>query len=204
MSVEGGKHIVAGSISAVAAAAFAWLAMQRRSGATLKVDLALREWVHDRASPPRTVMARVLATVGSPGVLALFSAIAWVVFRHLHWKRAAITLSAVMAFAVVCNVGLKRLIHCPRPEPFFGTEPSSYSFPSGHSLCSFSFYGVLGGALAAHAGAMRTALYLAAALLVGGVGLSRVYLGVHYPSDVLAGYLGAAFVIGAVLAASPA
>lgn len=204
MSFDGSKRIVAGSIGAVAAAAFVWLAGQRRSGATLQLDLAVRDWVHDRATPPRTAMARVLATVGSPGVLSLFFAIVWVIFHHLHWNRAALTLSAVMAFAVVCNVGLKRLIHCARPEPFFGTEPSSYSFPSGHSLASFSFYGVLAGALAAHAGAMRTEICLAAALLVGGIGLSRVYLGVHYPSDVLAGYLGAAFVIGAVLAASPA
>jgi undecaprenyl-diphosphatase len=203
MSVDGEKRIVAGLISAAAAAAFVWLAVQRRSGASMKVDLAVREWVHDRASPPRTAMARVLATVGSPGALSLFFAIVWVVFRHLHWKRATLTLSAVMALAIVCDVGLKRLIHSARPEAFFGTEPSSYSFPSGHSLYSFSFYCVLAGALGTHAGSMRTAIYLAAALLVGGIGLSRVYLGVHYPSDVLAGYLGAAFVIGAVLAASP-
>jgi membrane-associated phospholipid phosphatase len=81
----------------------------------------------------------------------------------------------------------------------------SYSFPSGHALYSLCFYGVLASLLAAHAppGAAPIGIYVAAALLIAGIGLSRVYLGVHYPSDVIAGYLAAAFVIGAVFAFSP-
>ena len=114
-------------------------------------------------------------------------------------------LAEVMATAVVCNVGLKRLIHSRRPEPFFGTNPSSYSFPSGHALYSLSFYGVLASVLAAHAppGAARIGIHVAAALLIAGIGLSRVYLGVHYTSDVIAGYLAAAFVIGVVFGLAP-
>ncbi len=192
-------------LAAVAAAAFGWAAVRRRSGASLRFDLAVRARVHESASPPLTAIARVLATVGSPVVLPLFFGIAIVVFHRRHWHRAEITLSAVMGGAIVCNVGLKRLIHSPRPEPFFGTDPSSYSFPSGHALYSLSFYGVIAGVLAAHAptGATRFAILIAAALLVLGIGLSRVYLGVHYPSDVIAGYLAAIFVISVVSAAWP-
>ena len=107
--------------------------------------------------------------------------------------------------AIVCNIGLKDLIQHARPEPFFGKEPSSYSFPSGHALYSLCFYGMIAGVLAAHAlePAARIGIWGAAALLIAGIGLSRVYLGVHYPSDVIAGYLSAAFVIGAVFAFSP-
>ena len=110
-----------------------------------------------------------------------------------------------MSAAIASNLGLKRLIHCARPEPFFGAEPSSYSFPSGHALYSLSFYGVIAVAFAAHAppGLARIAIGAAAGLLVVGIGFSRVYLGVHYPSDVVAGYLAATFVVGAVFAFWP-
>jgi undecaprenyl-diphosphatase len=202
MSIDGRRHIADGLLAAFAGAAFGWVAFQRRSGATRKLDLAVRARVHDGASPPRTALARVLAAVGSPLAVSLLFAIAMVAFRRFHWGRMAITLAGVMAGAVICNVGLKRLIHCSRPEPFFGTEPSSYSFPSGHALYSLSFYGVLASALAAHAtsGGARIGIWVVAAFLVAGVGWCRVYLGVHYPSDVLAGYLVAAFLIGVAFA----
>jgi undecaprenyl-diphosphatase len=192
-------------LTAVAAAAFGWLAVQRRSGATMRLDLAVRRRVHASSSPPLTAIARALATVGSPIVLTMLFAIVIVAFRRLSWTREAIALTAVMAAAIVCNLGLKRLIHCARPEPFFGTEPSSYSFPSGHALYSLSFYGVIAVVLAAHAppGLARLAIWAAAAFLVIGIGLSRVYLGVHYPSDVVAGYVAAIFLIGAAFAFCP-
>jgi undecaprenyl-diphosphatase len=204
MSIDDCERVAVVLFTAVAAAMFGWLAVARRSGATQPFDLAVRTRVHGTASPALTVIARGLSRVGSPLVLSLFFGIAMVAFHRLQWKPAAITLAEVMSAAVACNVGFKRLVHCPRPEPFFGTNPSSYSFPSGHSLYSFSFYGVLAIVLTAHTpeGAARIAVCVAAALLVAGIGLSRVYLGVHLASDVIAGYLAAAFVMGAVLALS--
>jgi undecaprenyl-diphosphatase len=83
-----------------------------------------------------------------------------------------------------------------RPSPFFDTPlPSSYSFPSGHALCSLCFYGSLAWIYAAHVRSKlaQASMWLLSALLIFLIGLSRVYLGVHYPSDVLAGY-AAAFV----------
>jgi undecaprenyl-diphosphatase len=205
MSIGEPKRIAAIAVMSIAAALFGWLAVARRSGATLGFDLAVRTSVHRSASPAMTALARVVATVGSPIFLSVFFAIAIPAFHRVEWKRAAVTLAEVMAGAVVCNVGLKRLIHCPRPEPFVGRDPSSYSFPSGHALYSLCFYGVLASVLAVHAPerAARVAICVAAAVLVAGIGLSRVYLGVHYPSDVIAGYLGAVFVLGAVFAFSP-
>ena len=192
-------------LMAIAAALFGWLAVARRSGATLEFDLGVRARVHEWASLAMTVIARSLTALGSPIFLSVLFAIAMLAFYRLEWKRPAITVAEVMAGAIVCNIGLKSLIQRARPEPFFGKEPSSYSFPSGHALYSLCFYGVIASVLAAHAPerAARIGIWGAAALLIVGIGLSRVYLGVHYPSDVIAGYLGAAFVIGAVLAFSP-
>ena len=192
-------------LMSIAAALFGWLAVARRSGATLEFDLGVRARVHEWASPAMTTIARSVTVLGSPIFLSVLFAIAMLAFYRLEWKRPAITVAEVMAGAIVCNIGLKALIQRARPEPFFGKEPSSYSFPSGHALYSLCFYGVIASVLAAHAPerAARIGIWGAAALLIVGIGLSRVYLGVHYPSDVIAGYLSAAFVIGAVFAFSP-
>ena len=77
---------------------------------------------------------------------------------------------------------------------FSAASPSSYSFPSGHALGSLCFYGILAAILAGRARGRGAefCIWVATVLLVGMIGLSRIYLGVHYPSDVIAGYCAAA------------
>jgi undecaprenyl-diphosphatase len=92
---------------------------------------------------------------------------------------------------VILLFALKASFHRARPEPFFNYElPASFSFPSGHSLSSFCFYGVLAWLITARMKNhnLKMLVWFLAVLLVLFIGLSRIYLGVHYPSDVLAGY----------------
>jgi undecaprenyl-diphosphatase len=105
-----------------------------------------------------------------------------------------------MAGAVVLDNLLKYAFHRVRPEPFFGISPETYSFPSGHVLFSACFYGMLGLVFAADVRSVlsRAAIWAAAALLVSAIGLSRIYLGVHYPTDVIAGLLVGLFWLGAM------
>jgi undecaprenyl-diphosphatase len=93
---------------------------------------------------------------------------------------------------------VKSLFHRPRPaliDPL--AVASGFSFPSGHALIALVLYGTLGYVLAGRArsrGAARL-IFISTAVLVGGIGLSRLYLGVHYATDVIAGYaLGIAWV----------
>jgi membrane-associated phospholipid phosphatase len=68
--------------------------------------------------------------------------------------------------------------------------PTGYSFPSGHSMSAMGIYGVIAAALIAMYPAARRPVIAAAAVLIAAIGVSRVYLGVHWPSDVLGGWLG--------------
>jgi undecaprenyl-diphosphatase len=89
---------------------------------------------------------------------------------------------------------LKISFHRERPQPFFDTRlPASYGFPSGHALLSFCLCGAGAGVLSVDRKKrwVRIAIWGFAAVLVAAIGYSRIYLGVHYPSDVLAGYLAA-------------
>jgi len=93
--------------------------------------------------------------------------------------------------ATLLNVAMKHLIGRPRPEivPHL-TDVSSASFPSGHAAMSAAVYLTIGAILAQSVKRRRLKLYFVglAIILTGMVGLSRVVLGVHYPSDVLAGW----------------
>jgi len=98
------------------------------------------------------------------------------------------------------DITLKLAFHRPRPLAYFGPTPTTYSFPSGHAMGSVCFYGVLAAILAARASGRgaKWGIWMGAVLLIGLIGYSRIYLGVHYPSDVIAGYCAGAVWVGAV------
>ena len=179
-----------------------WLAEEVFEGDTLRFDNAVRAWIHQFASPSLTSAMVGISALGSQ-VLAVAVIIAFVIFLRLRWRRAAIWLLLTVAAGLVLELTLKYAFHRPRPTPFFGAVPHTYSFPSGHSLMSFCIYGVLAGLLShrLRSAAVRIMVWIPAAVLVAAIGVSRIYLGVHYPSDVIAGYLAAAVWVSALLAA---
>lgn len=179
---------------------FAWLGNEMLQGDTQHFDQAVREWVHRYASPGMTRAMTAISLLGY-NVLIVELVIALAVFAKLKWRRAALWLTVAMAGSLVLDLTLKYIYHRTRPTAYFGMAPHSYSFPSGHAMCSFCFYGVLAGLLSARTKplAWRLLIWFAAAALVISIGLSRIYLGVHYPSDVVAGYLAATVWVGTII-----
>ena len=171
---------------------FAWLGSEVRAGDTLRFDETVRSWIHQFSSPGMTRVMTFFSLLGY-NILIVELLIAFIIFAMLRWKRAALWLAIAMAGSLLLDLALKYAYHRARPTAYFGVAPSSYSFPSGHALCSLCFYGVLAGLLSARTKSLawRIVAWTVAAILIVAIGLSRIYLGVHYPSDVLAGYLAA-------------
>jgi undecaprenyl-diphosphatase len=190
--------------AALALYAFAGLADEVHEGDLRHFDQAVLSLSNRAASPSLTAFMRGVTWLGSNEFLIGAGACCVLAFALARWRRAAAAFLLTMAGAALLNFLLKLAFRRERPVPFYGTPlPESYSFPSGHALLSFCFYGVLAAVVAARLKGFgtRALVWAAAALLVGLIGLSRVYLGVHYPSDVLAGYAAAlAWVMAVALA----
>jgi len=177
--------------AAIVLVLFAVLADEVREGETQHFDDAVRMTVHGVASPPLTAVLHATTELGSPLVLIPLTLICSFVFLRLRRIRGAILLTVTMVGVTLLNWVLKAIFQRARPVPFFGLAmPTSYSFPSGHSLASFCFYGALAALVTARLRSrpLRVAVWAAAALVIFAVGFSRLYLGVHYASDVVAGY----------------
>ena len=190
-------------LAAIAAALFCGLAVAVETNGIAGFDETVRMEVHGLASPLLTLLAENVTWLGTLGILALFGVVALVVLVRAGRRDGAVLLAVIMVGSVVLENALKFSFQRVRPPPFFGSEPVTYSFPSGHALFSLCFYGGL--AIAAsrsmQSAAMKTGIWIATVLLVLAIGGTRIYLGVHYPSDVLGGYLVAIAWIAIVLSA---
>ena len=187
-------------IAATALFVFAWLAEEMLEGDTQKFDEFMRNAVHRHAAPELTWFMQGFSFLGSVAVVSTLCVLAIAAFLYFRQARTAALLAVTMAGMAALDVALKLAFHRHRPVAYFGPTPASYSFPSGHAMGSVCFYGVLAAILAAHArgkGA-QWCIWAGAVLLIGMIGYSRIYLGVHYPSDVIAGYCAGAVWVGAV------
>ena len=191
-------------VAGVALAGFGMLADEMMEGDTARFDSAVRGAVHSVASPGLTSVMRAVSALGGPiGFSVILGGLVAIFLLH-RWYRGAALLVASLAGALLLQLVLKLAFRRPRPAAFFGyPEPVSYSFPSGHALVSFCVLMVLAGLAAPRLKhpALRAAVATAALALALLVGLSRIYLGVHYPSDVLGGYAAGLVWVVTILAA---
>lgn len=183
---------------------FAWLAEEVLDGDTEAFDETVRAFVHGFAGEWLTGFMNFVTMLGSTLFLSIVFICVLIIFYRIEWKRAAVLLTATMVGAVILNFVLKVSFARARPVPFFDTPlPASYSFPSGHALFAVCFYAALAWLVAAQMRkrSLKFLIWIFAVLIVLLIGLSRIYLGVHYPSDVIAGYAAAIIWVLTVISA---
>ncbi len=157
-------------------------------------DVSFARWLSGERSTVGTDIFRVFTFIGSPAaVLAIATIVCVLLYRRRQLVEAAL-LPVVLGGSELLNVVLKLSFHRPRPEVAF-VHLDTYSFPSGHAMLSAAAYGAL--AYLAwnhlHARQQRLALTAGTIVLVALICFSRLYLGVHYLSDVLGGAAAGAF-----------
>ena len=173
---------------------FGWLADEVLENDTRQFDEVTRAAIHQLASPTLTIVMRGFSFVGSTIALTLGTIIVVVRFAMKKWGREAKLFAITMIGAALLNITLKLTFKRARPEPFFNlTLPETYSFPSGHSLTSAVFFGALAAILTARIKSkrVRVAIWIVSTFMFVTIGFSRIYLGVHHTTDVIAGFAAA-------------
>ncbi len=175
-------------LSVLCLAIFVCLLIKVLKGRAIRIDeLGYLLLVERLRSPVLTVAMRGISNLASvPFIVGvLVASMLWVPCR-VHVILAAVNVGAISAIDQL----LKILVRRPRPQGFRLVEALGLSFPSGHSMAAMAFYGY--GIWLVRCGAFdlpfSAAIEIVLACAILAVGVSRIYLGVHYASDVLGGY----------------
>jgi len=178
---------LAGAGVAAALAAFLVLAHEVHGGGTLRFDAAVFQYFQARQSPVGHLLMTAVSLLASGWAISGVSLACVAAFWRTPARRSdalGLLLAAAGGQGVV--YGLKALFHRARPEAAFASL--GYSFPSGHSFAAVTLYGMLAYWLVRAASRRRAWIWTGTVFLILAIGFSRVYLGVHYASDVAAGF----------------
>lgn len=165
-------------------------------------DQAIQNWVHGFAAPRLTMAMQTLSWIGSPYAVTPFVVLTAGWFWWRRYKDDAVLVAAAALGGVALDAVMKAHFKRMRPDvPWAVVHEHSFSFPSGHSVMAMVMYGIIvyktQDKLISYWA--KAALMTAAFLMVVGIGVSRVYLGAHYPSDVAGGYFVGAVWLAAVI-----
>lgn len=135
-----------------------------------------------------TPIAKFITNFGGPIFLSTICIILFIIIKN---KKIGLSIIMNIAIIAILNQVLKRILQRPRPTEFRIIEETGYSFPSGHSMVSMAFYGYLIYLIYKYIKNkyVKCIAIVLLSILICSIGISRIYLGVHYTSDVLGGFL---------------
>lgn len=146
-------------------------------------------WLHQFINPSLNNVMLTITSLGNPSFVVVVVTVSLAILWWRRYRQEAKIFAIACLGAIILNTGLKLLFSKPRPELWdrLITE-KSFSFPSGHALGSLVLYGFLAYLLATHYPHFSRFIYGIAVVAIAAIGISRLYLGVHWPTDVIAGY----------------
>ena len=168
-----------------------------RDGEAFVLDTLATPFLHGLANPALDTVMTTASTLGSIAVIPILFALTVITLVVRERLGAALFLAIASGGALLLNELMKLFFHRARPQLAWSHVPPDYSFPSGHTMNSVAFYLAMAVIIWSVAGRRWGAVALAgAAVLCTLIGVSRIYLGFHYFTDVFCGALaGVAWVL---------
>ena len=134
-----------------------------------------------------TPIAKFITNFGGAIFLVVLTITLFILIKN---KKIGISIFSNLVIITILNQVLKRILQRPRPTEYRIIEETGYSFPSGHSMISMAFYGYLIYLIYKYVNNkyLKWTYIILLSILICSIGISRIYLGVHYTSDVLGGF----------------
>ena len=178
-------------ISVVSLIGFSTMAFLISKHDILAFDSAIISYVQGLETPALTAIMKVFTFIGSGNAIFVIAIVVMVIlYVVLHHRSELVFFAIVVSLSGIFNGMLKDVFQRARPDLHRLIEIGGYSFPSGHAMGAMTVYGALAFLLWRHTSTHRgrTILIILSVIMIFMIGISRVYLGVHYPSDILGGY----------------
>lgn len=178
-------------VAFVASVAFVIISAAVRNGAIDRVDISSEMAVHRLDSPAWDFAMTAASFVGSNAfLLPVVALVMWLAIRRQR-RAAAIILALDTAVVIGLDDLLKIIFARDRPTILDKIEiPTGYSFPSGHSMSAMGLWGVVAAVVILLYPRGKGPVIAVVGVLIAAIGFSRIYLGAHWPSDVVGGLLG--------------
>lgn len=189
-------------ISVIFLFAFSFMAFFVRANHIVHFDSMIISFVQGLESSVLTNVMKFFTFIGDTKAVIVLSILV-IIFLYLvlkHRVELLLFIAAIIGSALL-NQLLKYSFQRARPELHRLIEVDNYSFPSGHAMNAFTVYTIISFLLWRHIPTRigRTALIIISAFMIFAIGISRIYLGVHYPSDIIAGFFASGCWLGVAI-----
>ena len=187
---------VAFLISLTSVICFAFISLLISDQKITHFDRAIINLIQGTESFTLTRIMKFFTFVGSTRVvIGLSVLLLFFLYKILHHRLELILFIFVVCGSAILNGILKQFFHRMRPDFHRLIDIGGYSFPSGHAMNAFTVYGIAAFFLWRHIPSPwgRGLLLFFSSVMILTIGISRIYLGVHYPSDIIGGYFASGF-----------